>query len=177
MADYVAIDPVILSWTQKHALTLFTSWAGDEARFVHLSSVAGECFQISIAPPVGGQVTLHARYLEGSKDPGPERSWSVPIGELGAGLEEVVQTVLTWMKPSVRSYPSEPAIAFSEGGWWRLNVLKWLAFVRSLGAFLVLVIDLLRDRINFVALAITLVTFALVAFIGHLESKSPYNDD
>jgi hypothetical protein len=108
VADYSSIDPVISRWGKKHSLSLCTSMAGGgEIRTVHVSSVAGECFQVSIAPPVKGRVALRARRIEGSRDPAPERDWSVPVGELGAGLEEVFQTVLAWMKPSERFYHVE----------------------------------------------------------------------
>jgi hypothetical protein len=68
MADYESIDPEIQLWAQRHLLSLFTSWADCESRYVHVSSVAGECFQISVEPPKDGQVALHARCIEGQKN-------------------------------------------------------------------------------------------------------------
>ena len=68
-------------------------------------------------------------------------------------------------------------MAFSERGWQILSLLKLLAFVGFLGSIVFLIIDLLREHYNFLALAGVVVTLALMTAIARAESKSPYNDD
>jgi hypothetical protein len=104
MADYAEIDSVIKRWTERHSLALFTELAGRESRFVYLSSIAGECFQIWIENPTEGRVALHAVCVEGRMDSEPKTSWLVAATELDEVLENVLQTVLKWMSPSARHF-------------------------------------------------------------------------
>jgi hypothetical protein len=62
---YAPIDAEIGDWTTRHSLRLLTSFAGNERRFVYLSSVAGECFQISIDPPETEMVSINVFCVEG----------------------------------------------------------------------------------------------------------------
>lgn len=100
MAGYASIDPAILRWVRKNHFSLFTQWAGREARFVYLSSQAGECYQISIEPPTDQHVAVHAFYVEGMREIEPEQNWFVTVSDLGSTLDEAFDTVSTWMKPS-----------------------------------------------------------------------------
>jgi hypothetical protein len=104
MPDYASIDPVIAQWAAEHRCSLFTEWAGCEARFVYLSSRSGECFQISIEPPSNEQVQVHAYYIEGPRDIEPEQRWCVGTSDLNPALEAAFDTVIEWMKPSERCF-------------------------------------------------------------------------
>lgn len=107
MPNYASIDPIIRRWVQKHCLFLYTDSAGEEVRNVYVSSLAGECFQIWIDPPVDGRVGLHAAYVEGPREVEPAQDWSVAISDLSTALEEAFDTVLMWMEPSKRLIPNE----------------------------------------------------------------------
>lgn len=106
MSVYASIDPIITRWVIDHQFSLFTAWAGREARFVYLSSLSGECFQISIEPPSGERVVdVHVFYIEGPREIEPEQHWSVAVSDLNSVLEEAFDTVLAWIKPSERYFP------------------------------------------------------------------------
>lgn len=107
MPAYASIDPIIMRWVTEHHLSLFTEWGGREARFVYLSSLSGECFQISIDSPLDEQmVGVHAWYIEGPRETEPEQHWSVAVSDLNAALDEAFSTVLEWMQPSVLHDPT-----------------------------------------------------------------------
>jgi hypothetical protein len=103
--DYSSIAPEIEAWVRANSLVLGTKWANAEARFVHVSSEAGECFQIWIHPPAEGRVCIAARCIEGRGDDEDGQTWSVPIEEISAGLKAAMRTVVGWMAPSRRHYP------------------------------------------------------------------------
>lgn len=104
--DYNSIDIVITNWTKRHGLKLFTRSGDTEIRNVYLSSTAGECYQIWIDPPVDAKVIVHAACVEGQKDNNLPRDWSAPIPELDRVLEEAFATVIKWMEPADRYYPT-----------------------------------------------------------------------
>jgi hypothetical protein len=103
--SYASVDPQIRAWAEKHSLKLFTSWAGRESRSAHVSSKAGECFQIWIDPPVGGGVCVHAACIEGRGDNEPPQDWNTTEAGLQATLDSIFQTVVGWMAPSERFIP------------------------------------------------------------------------
>jgi hypothetical protein len=98
--SYAEVDPQILSWRKRHALSLYTSWAGGEVRGIYVSSVAGECFQIWIEAPAKGHVRVYAAGVDSRRDNDPAKTWSVSVANLGQALEEAFQTVIGWMVPS-----------------------------------------------------------------------------
>jgi hypothetical protein len=63
--NYASVDPQIRAWAKSHSLMLFTSFAGQEARFAYTSSKGGDCFQIWIEPPTDGQISVHAAGVDG----------------------------------------------------------------------------------------------------------------
>ena len=103
--SYASIDPQIRDWAAKHALKLFTSWADHAARFIYVSSVTGDCFQIWIDPPEAGQVSLHAAFVDGPRDEDLNWDCHVPESDLASALEQTFSKVTDWMKPSERYYP------------------------------------------------------------------------
>jgi hypothetical protein len=104
MTNYASIDPEIQRWAKRHLLAVGTSSAGRESRFVYVSSIAGECFQIWVESPTEGQVALHAACIEGRKDSEPPTNWLVAATELEKSLENAFETVLQWMRPSTRHF-------------------------------------------------------------------------
>ena len=96
------VDRQIHIWSQRHSLRLFTSFASRDARFAYISSVAGECFQIWVEPPVGGAITIGVACVEGRKDNDTVLTRTAVEAELDAALELAFQTVMEWMLPSVR---------------------------------------------------------------------------
>jgi hypothetical protein len=98
------IDAQVQTWARKHSLHLFMSWPGGDIRAVYLSSTAGECFQIWIDPPKGGQVGVHVACVEGRKDNEVPEDKSADISNLESTLEAAMQSVLDWMLPSERYY-------------------------------------------------------------------------
>ena len=105
MLSYTLIDPIIKRWVHKHSISLSTEGIGGEVRNVYVSSLAGECFQIWVEPPLDGQVKLHAAYVEGPREIEPAKDWTVAISDLSATLEEAFDTVQMWMEPSKRFVP------------------------------------------------------------------------
>jgi hypothetical protein len=103
---YAPIDAEIGDWVTRHSLRLFISFAGIERRFVYLSSVAGECFQISIDPPETGMVSIHVSCVEGRWDDDPPKDIVIPATELEPALERAITSVAEWMAPSTRHFPS-----------------------------------------------------------------------
>ena len=87
-SSYQLIDPVIAGWAQSHGLVAFTEWAGEPARWFHTSSSKGECFQISIKPPIGSVVTIDIWSVETVDDEEIHHAWTVPVSELARALEK-----------------------------------------------------------------------------------------
>jgi hypothetical protein len=117
--SYAGVDAEILTWAKRHSLTLFTSDGDREARFAYVSSKAGDCFQISIAPPTEGAVELHAFGVTGQWLNDPEQHWKVPISNLKAAMEEAFGAVLGWMMPSERYFPPTRSRACRAAKWMK----------------------------------------------------------
>ena len=103
--SYEAIDERIQQWAERNALKLFTSWGHRPVRVAYESTEAGECFQMSIAPPSDGVVCISAQCVEGRTDLHPSEDWIYPVEAVSEGLSEAFQTVTAWMRPSVRYFP------------------------------------------------------------------------
>ena len=103
--SYSEIDPYVIIWAARHGLVLSMYGAGGEVRSAHVSSVAGECFQIWIEYPVGGLVAVHADCLEGRRDTLEPQDWMVTIDDIEQALEDVFEAVSDWMAPSTRYFP------------------------------------------------------------------------
>jgi hypothetical protein len=103
--SYASVDPQIQAWVRSHSLVLGTSFGGREARFAHVSSKAGDCFQMWIEPPADGQIRVHAALVDGQRLNEPSRDRHVPISDLDAALEDAFATVTGWMVPSERYFP------------------------------------------------------------------------
>ncbi len=105
--NYAEIDPSITRWANRHALNLvISSLAGEESQSAYVSSVAGECFQIWIETPVDGHVWIHAAGVESRRDDEPPEDWFVSVDQFDEALEEAFQTVMAWMIPSTRYFPT-----------------------------------------------------------------------
>ena len=104
---YITVDASIRAWAARNSLTLFTWQQDREIRCIYVSSKAGECYQIWVDRPVGDKVEIRAACIEGRRDTEEEplQSWQVSISELDSALEEALQSVVEWMKPSERYYP------------------------------------------------------------------------
>lgn len=72
----------------------FLEWAGKEARFCYLSSPQGECYQISLDPPVKDQVRIHVRAIETLDDMEAHLEWFIPIRDLKAALGAAKATIV-----------------------------------------------------------------------------------
>jgi hypothetical protein len=108
MSGYAAIDATITMWAADHALQLCTTgFANDPARFIYVSSDAGECFQIWVEEPKDEVVTIHAADIETHDDEELSEEWTARSDNLRAVLDEAFETVCDWMKrhdPTVRVY-------------------------------------------------------------------------
>lgn len=105
---YEEVDRHITAWADKHSLKLLTSWHERPARFAYVSSKAGECFQISIDAPQDGYIRVMVTCIEGRAEDHPPDDWRYPKEDIAEALEEVYQTVMAWMRPSVRYLPPSP---------------------------------------------------------------------
>jgi len=93
---YELVDNVINAWVKRHAFTLFDEFGGLPRRFVYLSGDEGECCQISIDPPVFGEIALYAFGVETRDDEEMEMRWQVPLTDLERALEDAVTAVKHW---------------------------------------------------------------------------------
>jgi hypothetical protein len=105
--DFSELDAQIADWARRHRLVLQRNWGERECRFAYLSSVAGECFQIFVDPPVDGRVSVYAAGIEGRRDNDEPRKWEGPAENVGALLETAIKTVTEWMLPSERYYSAD----------------------------------------------------------------------
>ena len=103
------LDTQINDWARRHRLVLMRDWGEREVRFAYLSSIAGECFQIFVDPPVDGQVFVYAAGIEGRRENDPPRRLVGPAEGVGALLETAIEMVREWMLPSERYYPDSPS--------------------------------------------------------------------
>lgn len=93
---YASVDPVIDAWSEAHALNLNTNFGGHERRFVYTWNSPVECFQISIEPPEGAQITINAWSIETWDDVELHQKWLVPIARLEFALQAAWREVETW---------------------------------------------------------------------------------
>lgn len=96
--SYATIDPAIHAWVTGHSLSLCTTFADREARFIYVSSNIGECFQISISAPQDGHIVIGAYDVETHQDEILEASITVPMASFPEGLEDMLKMVYGWMK-------------------------------------------------------------------------------
>lgn len=97
--SYAQIDSIILTWVQKHELSLFTSQEGHpelEYRNVYVSSNL-ECCQIWIDKPADGNIELHAAGVETEDDEEMRSDWNVPLVGLDSALENALVYVKNWL--------------------------------------------------------------------------------
>jgi hypothetical protein len=113
---YRDIDPQIRCWAERHHLALFTTFAERTARFVYVSSAAGECFQISIEDPANDQIRIHAWAIDGRREDASPKDWCVSVDAFDRALEEAMETVTTWMLPSERHFPDVQRSYFQGSG-------------------------------------------------------------
>ena len=94
---YAEVDGVIDHWVKATGSTLFKEWAGEPARFFHLPGEPPfECFQVSIASPENGHLTVLARSIDTNDDAEMERTWAGLAGDLEAMLSAAVATIESW---------------------------------------------------------------------------------
>lgn len=69
----------------------------EPARFFHLPGESPfECFQVSIAAPEGGYLTVLARSIDTNDDVEMERTWTAAASDLDAMLSAAVATIEAW---------------------------------------------------------------------------------
>jgi hypothetical protein len=96
--NYKPIDSIILAWSDRHGLSIFTGIEGRKTpifRAVYISSDKETC-QIFIDQPKKGKVILHARDIETYLDEEMQQDWSVSIDNLDTALEEALIFVRNW---------------------------------------------------------------------------------
>ncbi len=92
---YEVVDSIIDAWALRHRFSLFREFGGRPARFVYLSS-EHDCCQISIEPPLLGQLLIHARGIETFQDEEMQMDWKVFTVDLEPALENAVLAVRQW---------------------------------------------------------------------------------
>lgn len=61
MVIYSDIDDIIEGWARRHSLAWMKEFGGDERRFLYISNVTGESYQISLDLVMGGvEVNLYS---------------------------------------------------------------------------------------------------------------------
>ena len=96
--SYAQIDSTIEDWLKANSLVLFTSWAGEQARFCYTSSPQGECVQISIEPPQGGSVRIHVWDVETAGDEEVHMEWLAPVPDLRQALDTALVAARKWFE-------------------------------------------------------------------------------
>jgi len=98
------MDFAIEASVKANGSTLFTEWAGEPARFLHLPGHPPyQCFQISVDPPRAGYVAVLARSIDTNDGDELQERWKAPVGELDDLLAKAVQTVQAWRDRLQRS--------------------------------------------------------------------------
>lgn len=72
----------------------------------HVSSIAGECFQLGLWAPAEGQVEVRMACIEGRRDEDEPVAWPVSMETLEAKLEQAFDLATAWMAPSTRYFHS-----------------------------------------------------------------------
>jgi hypothetical protein len=93
--SYEVVDSIIDAWVLRHGFTLCREFGGRPARFIYLSR-GNECCQISIEPPVLGEVLIHARDIETFEHEEMQMDWKIFTVELEHALENAVLAVKQW---------------------------------------------------------------------------------
>lgn len=96
--SYNEIGLTIESWATKHGLYLMREDHGPKRRFFHLSSAAGETFQIVIEPEREGSVRMDAHMIESPANQDAHFVWEVPTSQIEHGLDLVLESAETWFK-------------------------------------------------------------------------------
>jgi hypothetical protein len=93
---FFSIDSLIQVWAHANSLKIFGSFAGREERFCYVSSPRGECFQISIQPPLDNKVVVDAWTVETLDNMELHERWTVSVPELPEALDVALRTVRDW---------------------------------------------------------------------------------
>jgi len=94
---YAFVDETIRSWAKSNTQTLFTSFAGREARFFYVSSARGECLQVSIEPPNANEICINVSDVETLRDEEVHEKWTTPLGDLRESLDRALNYVRNWL--------------------------------------------------------------------------------
>jgi ABC-type enterochelin transport system substrate-binding protein len=93
---FFSIDSFIQIWARSNSLRIFESFAGRQERFCYVSSSRGECFQISIQPPLDKVVVVDAWTVETLDNMELNERWTVSVPELPETLDLALRTVRDW---------------------------------------------------------------------------------
>lgn len=100
--SYRVTGPIIERWAQKQGVHL-TRESGDPARrYFHVSSEAGETFQIVIEPEHGGAVRMDAHLIESPTDEEAHFVWEVPASQIENCLDMSLASTQAWFRRGAR---------------------------------------------------------------------------
>lgn len=91
--SYSELDDTLRKWAAENQLVMQTEFAGQDRRFLYLSSSSGETYQISVDEPEGGAVRIHVSAVETADDMEAHLEWFVPIHQLSAALDTAKKTI------------------------------------------------------------------------------------
>ena len=100
--SYADIAPIIEAWAQKHEVLLKSEKEEPSRRYYHVSSAAGETFQIVIEPEQEGTVRMDAHLIESPTDQEAHFIWEVPQSQLEHGLDLGLGSAQAWFKRNAR---------------------------------------------------------------------------
>ena len=95
--SYALIDPIISKWAKKHTLYIGKVYKEEEVRSLDTVDKKGNRFQIWFDPPINDEVGIHAWNYKNKCHNKLIKAWNVKIVDLEHILEEVLQTVKSWM--------------------------------------------------------------------------------
>ena len=111
MNPYADIDDIIAARVKLSGSEIFTEWAGEPARFFHLSGDPPfDHFQISIAVPKAGRTKVTACAIDTNDNTEEEmnQTWEGPTEDIDSLLRVAMTTVEGW-KARKRISPNPPS--------------------------------------------------------------------
>lgn len=93
---YLEVDVQLVPWAEAKGFFISKEFGGAERRFFYVSGGVHECYQISVEPPVGRQVTVNAWSVETSDDKDFHESWVVPLAALRTTLDAALTKINEW---------------------------------------------------------------------------------
>lgn len=100
--SYRKTGPIIERWAKKQGVHLIKEGGGLARRYFHVSSEAGETFQIVIEPERSDAVRMDAHLIESPTDEEVHFVWEVPVSQIENCLDISLASAQAWFRRETR---------------------------------------------------------------------------